>query len=119
MKLPVDIGALLHGRTVEWERLEFKRGWNPLEALHTLCAFANDFRNLGGGYLVLGVEEEDGRPRLPPAGLDPTSLDRIQKEVLNLGQAAMQPHYFPVVVPYEIDGRHILVLWAPDRKSVV
>ena len=117
MKLPLDINALLQGHTVEWERLEFKRGWNPLEVLHTLCAFANDFHNLGGGYLVLGVEEQDGRPRLPPLGLDPASLDRIQKEILNLGQSAMQPTYHPVVVPYEIGGRHILVLWAPGGQT--
>ena len=117
MTLPVDIHALLHGRTVEWERLEFKRGWNPLDVLHTLCAFANDFHNLGGGYLVLGVEEEDGRPRLPPVGLDPATIDRIQKEVLNLGHSAIQPRYTPVMVPYDIDGRSILVLWAPGGQT--
>lgn len=32
---------VLRGRPVEWERLEFKRGWNPEAVLHTLCAFAN------------------------------------------------------------------------------
>ena len=117
MKLPVDIGSLLHGRTVEWERLEFKRGWNPLDVLHTLCAFANDFHNLGGGYLVLGVEDDEGRPRLPPTGLDPGSLDRIQKELLNLGQTAIQPAYHPVAVPYEIEGRSVLVLWAPGGQT--
>jgi len=44
------------------ERLEFKTGWNPLKVMHTLCAFANDFHNLGGGYIVLGVATHDGRP---------------------------------------------------------
>jgi len=29
MKLPTNIGDLLAARTVEWERLEFKAGWNP------------------------------------------------------------------------------------------
>jgi hypothetical protein len=43
MKLPIPIGTLLHGKAVEWERLEFKAGWNPLDVLHTVCAFANDF----------------------------------------------------------------------------
>ena len=42
---------MLRGRPVEWERLEFKRGWNPEAVLHTLCAFANDFHNLGRGYV--------------------------------------------------------------------
>ena len=37
MPLPVNLPPC------EWERLEFKAGWNPQDALHTLCAFANDF----------------------------------------------------------------------------
>ena len=50
MSLPVNIHKVLQGSPVEWERLEFKRGWNPEAVLHTLCAFANDFHNLGGGF---------------------------------------------------------------------
>lgn len=69
MPLPISLPALLHGHAVEWERLEFKAGWNPQDYLHTVCAFANDFHNLGGGYLVIGVAETDGRPILPPVGL--------------------------------------------------
>ena len=30
MHLPVNINDLIHGKSVEWERLEFKAGWNPL-----------------------------------------------------------------------------------------
>ena len=52
--------------------------------LHTICAFANDFHNLGGGYIVLGVEEQNGRPVLPPTGIDPESVEAIQKD-LELG----------------------------------
>lgn len=55
MKLPIPIDSLLNGKAVEWERLEFKEGWNPLDVLHTLCEFANDFHNLGGGYIVVDV----------------------------------------------------------------
>jgi ATP-dependent DNA helicase RecG len=36
---------------VERERMEFKAGWNPDATIRTLCAFANDFENLGGGYV--------------------------------------------------------------------
>jgi len=117
MTLPIDISALLHGKSVEWERLELKAGWNPLSTLHTLCAFANDFHNLGGGYLVIGVKERNGQPVLPPAGLAVQEIDRIQKEILNLGNSALQPPYHPIVVPYGIKGRHILVLWAPGGQS--
>jgi ATP-dependent DNA helicase RecG len=49
MPLPIDITALFAGSLVESERVELKEGWNPESVLHTLCAFANDFHNLGGG----------------------------------------------------------------------
>jgi ATP-dependent DNA helicase RecG len=111
MALPIDIQDLLHGSAVEWERLELKRGWNPASILHSICAFANDFRNLGGGYICIGVEEADGRPVLPPAGLAPEQLDAIQKELVELGYHAIAPYYHPLAVPYEVDGRLILVLW--------
>ena len=67
-KLPININDLINARTVEWERLEFKEGWNPEDVLHTMCAFANDFHNLGGGYIILGIKEKNGRPVLPPKG---------------------------------------------------
>lgn len=66
MHLPINIDDVLHGQIVEWERLEFKQGWNPEAVLHTMCAFANDFHNLGGGYILIGVAENQGQPVLPP-----------------------------------------------------
>jgi ATP-dependent DNA helicase RecG len=115
--LPISICDILHGKTVEWERLEFKAGWNPEAVLHTLCAFANDFHNLGGGYIVVGVEEEDGRPVLPPLGLAADAIDAIQKELLNLGHSAIQPPYHPRTVPYEVDGKTILIIWVPGGET--
>lgn len=116
VKLPVNIHDILTGRTVEWERLEFKAGWNPLEVIHTLCAFANDFHNLGGGYLIIGIEEENGRPVLPPVGLPSEKLDSMQKEIVELGHRII-PYYHPVVAPCEIDGKYILVLWASGGQT--
>ena len=59
--LPINITDLLRQRTVEGDRVEYKAGWNPEVVLHTLCAFANDFHNLGGGYVVIGVDGESYR----------------------------------------------------------
>ena len=84
--LPINLSSLLHGRSVEWERLEFKRGWNPVEVLHTVCAFANDFHNFGGGYIVIGLEEKDGKPVFPAVGVRPEEINAIQKEILNFGK---------------------------------
>ncbi|MBW2090028.1 MAG: putative DNA binding domain-containing protein [Deltaproteobacteria bacterium] len=116
MNLPININELLTARTVEWERLEFKAGWNPEAVLHTMCAFANDFHNLGGGYIIIGVEEDNGRPMLPPVGLQVTQLDAIQKEIVELGHR-MVPYYHPIIAPCEVDGRHILVLWATGGQT--
>ena len=41
-------------------RDRFKTGWNPDDIYHSVCAFANDYNNDGGGYIVVGVEEENG-----------------------------------------------------------
>lgn len=115
-KLPINIDNLLHQRTIESERVEYKAGWNPESVIHTLSAFANDFHNLGGGYVVIGVAEENGLPLVskeqPPVGLLPEQIDAIQKELLNLGNSAIQPPYHPLTAVYEIEGKHIFVLWA-------
>ena len=115
--LSINIDHLLQRRTIESERVEYKAGWNPESVLHTIGAFANDFHNLGGGYVVLGVEEQNGRPVLPPKGLDPDAIDGIQKELLNLGNSAIQPPYHPLTATHEIDGKTILVLYAPGGET--
>ena len=112
MSLPINISDLIHGRTIEWERLEFKQGWNPEEVIHTLCAFANDLHNWGGGYIIIGIAENAGQPILPPAGLQQSHLDRIQGEIIQLGHK-ISPTYFPISQPYLFEGKHILVLWCP------
>lgn len=112
MALPINIVKLIHGNAVEWERIEFKAGWNPEVVLHTVCAFVNDLHNWGGGYIVIGINEKDGRPELPPVGLSENSLDKIQKEVISLGYQ-IQPNYFAIMQPYVLEGKHILVLWCP------
>ena len=115
--LPINLQDLLRQRTIEGERVEHKAGWNPLPVLHTICAFANDFHNLGGGYVVLGVGESDGLPVLPPNGIDPERIEAVQNELLRLGQSDIQPPYHPLTGIYEVGGRTILVLWAPGGET--
>ena len=114
--LPINIDELIHGRTVEWERVEFKKGWNPIKVLHTACAFANDFNNWGGGYIVLGIEPNDGRLVLPPIGISKTDVDRIQKELLGLCHR-LKPNYFPIVEPVVFQGKGIIVIWVPGGQN--
>ena len=68
MAVPTNIKTLLSGNVVEWARIEFKETWDADASLKTICAFANDIDNWGGGYLVIGVREKNGRPEYPAAG---------------------------------------------------
>ncbi|MDR1895201.1 MAG: putative DNA binding domain-containing protein [Prevotellaceae bacterium] len=112
MPLPINISKLLKGRVIEWDRLEFKKGWNPEEVIRTICAFANDINNWGGGYIIIGVEEIEGKPVFPPAGLQDNQIDRIQKELVELCYR-MEPHYTPVTEPVFYEDRLIFILWVP------
>ena len=58
--IPLKIETLLEGRVVEHDRVEYKTGWNPNDIIHSICAFANDYDNTNGGYIVIGVKEENG-----------------------------------------------------------
>lgn len=59
MAIPIPVKDLLLARRVESTRIEYKANWNPEKVLHSICAFANDIDNTGGGYIVLGVAETD------------------------------------------------------------
>ena len=112
MSLPIGINELLSGQVIEWERLEFKKGWNPEAIIRSICAFANDINNLGSGYVVVGIEEKNGQPQLPPVGIDPKEIDGYQKKIIELGHK-IKPKYFPVIEPVVFKDKHILVIWVP------
>jgi ATP-dependent DNA helicase RecG len=116
-KLPINLEDLLRQRKVEGERIEYKAGWNPDPIMRTLCAFANDFENLGGGYVVIGQDcDESGMPIFPPKGLSDNQLDRIQRELLGFCNQ-IQPPYFPMLSVERFEGRNMIVLWAPGGQN--
>jgi len=112
MALHVNIEKLIKGEVVETGRIEYKSGWNPESVIHSMCAFANDINNLGGGYIVIGVDEKDGIPHLPPGGLQKNQLDGIQKKLVELSNL-IQPTYFGVSEIAEIQDKNIFVLYCP------
>ncbi len=114
--LPINIDELLRGQIVEWERLEFKKGWNPEEIIHTICAFANDINNWGGGYLIVGIEEDKGQLLFPPIGLSANKIDAIQKELVNLSYR-LRPNYHPIVAPVVFQEKMILLIWCPGGQT--
>ena len=75
MAIPTNIKTLLSGNVVEWARIEFKETWDAEASLKTVCAFANDLDNWGGGYIVIGVKELEGQPVYPLKGVP---VDKVE-----------------------------------------
>ncbi len=118
--LPINLDDLLRCRGVESERVEFKASWDPKttgpQALRTICAFANDYHNLNGGYVVIGVGERDGRAVLPPAGLSASALEAAQQWIRG-NCNRLDPPYQPILSPETVDDRLILVVWASASET--
>src|SRR5882757_4439746 len=110
MPLPINIEDLLSARIVESDRIEFKEGWNPDAIYRTICAFANDFDNTGGGYILIGVEEMNGIAKRPVKGLAASEIAFIQKKMIGVNNL-INPVYFPRLFIEEADGKQIIVLW--------
>lgn len=45
-----------------------------MPTLRTICAFANDFSNEDSGYIIIGVEEKDGKAIRPGGGFQSGSF---------------------------------------------
>ena len=117
--LPVNLDDLLHQRSVESARVEFKASWSEhtgSQVLKTVCAFANDYQNLNGGYIVMGVAEQSGQAVLPPAGLGAEDVERAEKWLRGRCKA-MDPAYEPIFSPEWVGDRLILVLWVPASEN--
>ena len=114
MAIPINIEDLLNKRKIESNRIEFKNGWNPDKIYRTICAFANDFDNIGGGYIVVGIEEEErtGIAKRPVAGIPIEALNNIQKDMVGYNNK-IEPYYMPRIDVQEVDGKSVLVIWAP------
>jgi ATP-dependent DNA helicase RecG len=112
MALPININDLITNRIVESARIEYKANWNPEPIMHTICAFANDVDNWGGGYIVIGAVAQDGIPISPITGITKDSVDTINNELVGICNL-IEPRYLPVSETTVIDGKRLFVIWIP------
>ena len=110
MAMPINIKNLINFRVMESNRVEFISGWNPTPIIHSICAFANDIDNVGGGYIVVGVVENNGTPVISVKGIPHERVDGILKELIGLCHM-IEPLYYPVVEPVLFQGKYIIVIW--------
>jgi len=110
MNIPINLETLLAGKVVETDRIEFKKSWNSTRIMRTVAAFANDFENLGSGYIIVGIEEENGMPKRPVYGFPIETFDKVQQEMIGYSNL-IRPPYFPRLSLEEIDGKYVLLIW--------
>lgn len=114
MALAININDLLNKQKIESNRIEFKKGWNPASIYHSVCAFANDFDDLGGGYIVVGVDTDEatGVAIRPVEGIPTEKIDSILQEMVGYNNK-ISPYYMPRTSVEEVDGKSVLVIWCP------
>ena len=116
MPIPVNIEQLLSATSIEGARIEYKKGWNPDAIYRSICAFANDFDNSGGGYIIIGVQEQNGRPMRPVKGLELNEIEPIEKDMIGFNNL-IQPAYYPHTSLEDVDGKKVLVIWIPGGTN--
>lgn len=123
IRLPFE--ELFGCSAVEKQRIEFKESWHNdkkhnrgtyWQVLHTITAFANDYYNENGGYIVIGVKEDrdnnssNWKPEV--CGVEKKQLDAMQQQIYGACQGNIRPPYSPVLSPEVYNDKHVLVLWA-------
>lgn len=112
MSIPITIEKLLNDNIVESARIEFKEGWNPDTTLKTISAFANDIDNRGGGYIIIGIKENNGKISYPIEGLKLEEIDKIQKEILRYCNF-LKPKYIPETEIVKYQEKYLILIWCP------
>lgn len=118
MALPINIEDLISARTVESDRIEYKEGWNPDAIYRSICAFANDFDNIGAGYILIGLAENPSTKTAvrPVKGLSTQQIGEIQHEMIGYNNL-LRPYYAPRLFVEEVDGQQIIVLWVNGGRE--
>ena len=114
MALAININDLLYKQKIESNRIEFKKGWNPGSIYRSICAFANDFDDISGGYIIVGVEtdKDTGTAMRPVEGVPIERIDNILQEMVGYNNK-ISPYYLPRTSVEDVDGKQVIVIWCP------
>jgi ATP-dependent DNA helicase RecG len=120
MRASLDLKTLA---TRESEQVEWKENVADIDdVVATICAFANDLSNLGGGYVVCGAREdkdEFGFPQLVKTGLSASRLREVEGTVLTRCREQVTPPIVPLVdeLPADAEDRRLLVFTVAATKD--
>lgn len=111
----IDLDDLLRR---ESERVEWKKGVADIDdVVKTAVALANDFANLGDGYIVCGAEEikdAHGFPSVKRVGLRANHLKEIENHILHDIKSKITPSFHVQTEEKIVDDEHrILIFLVP------
>ena len=99
----------------ESERVEWKENVADVaDIVKTAVAFANDYSNLGGGYIVCGAKEikdEHGFQKLLTVGLTSSRLKEIEGKMTNALRDNTFPSIVPIIEEIEVDAEHRILVF--------
>jgi predicted HTH transcriptional regulator len=107
----------------ESEQIEWKENVADVEnVVQTLVAFANDFSNLGGGYVVCGAKEtkdEYGFPKLVKVGLTSRRIKELEGKILSLCRDYVSPPIVPIIqeLPSDVQDNRLLIFVMPATNT--
>ena len=109
MAIPIGIRRLSALRRAGSDIAELMAEPEPSALLHKICAFANDIRNAGGGYIVLGAEPGPETHDIRISGIAPDSADAMLRMVSEISRLII-PFYEPKAETMIHEGKCIIVL---------
>ena len=107
----------------ESEQVEWKESVADTDdVVKTLSAFANDWANLGGGYVICGAKEQKdqyGFPEICSVGLSASQIKEVENKVMAACRDRVSPSITPLVeeIPTQFPDRRILVFIMPATRS--
>lgn len=106
----------------ESERVEWKENIADIEdIIKTSVAFANDYSNLGGGYIVCGAKEtkdEHGFQKLIETGISSSKLKEIEGKFINDLREKVFPSIVPITEEIPVTNeKRILIFIIPASKD--
>ena len=118
MRINVTIRDIIDKKRIESNRLEFKRSWSEQtfeQVMKTITAFANDFQNTNGGYILVGIDDAGKLPDQPT--LDASDVSQIVLNITNRCKGSIQPAYVPIIELAYYQDHPILVIFAPPGEA--
>lgn len=106
----------------ESDQVEWKENVADISnVVKTITAFANDFANLGGGYVVCGARETQdahGFQKLEKVGLSSRRFKEVEGRVISMCQTHVDPPVAPRVeeLPSDDPSRRILIFIVPATQ---